>query len=60
MASEILFKHGFYLYLIDLEKFIVHNILIQESFFVLATFNHESMKFFASKNFFWITPSHAF
>jgi hypothetical protein len=38
---KIMFKRGFYLYLIDLEKYIVHNILPQESFFVGAPYNYE-------------------
>jgi hypothetical protein len=33
-------KYEFYLYLIDLEKYIVHNIFIQESLFVLVPYNH--------------------
>lgn len=37
---KIMFKRGFYLYLIDLEKYIVHNISIQESLFVLTPYNY--------------------
>jgi hypothetical protein len=38
---KIMFKRGFYLYLIDLEKYIVHSISIQESLFVRAPYNYE-------------------